>query len=116
MRYALPLKAAAAMLLSPLLAGCVSTAIANDVPHCEKVVPASLLQPVPPADLPEPRQHADGHEDAQPWMEGFFSQSVQKEKSDERAPAVDHIYRSCLQLHRDALKRSQRGFFGRIFG
>jgi hypothetical protein len=29
---------------------------------------------------------------------------------------VDHIYRNCLELHREALRRDTRGFFGRLFG
>lgn len=116
MRYGMHLKAAAVLLLSTLLAGCVSTAIANDVPRCEALVPASLLAPVDGVDLPEPSAHADGHEDAQPWQEGFLGQSVQLEKANERPPAIDHIYRACLEMHRAALKRSTRGFLGRLFG
>lgn len=116
MKYALPLKASAAALLSTLLAGCASTAITNDVPECERLIPQSLLQPVEAVDLPEPAAHPDGHEQAQPWQEAFFGQSVQLEKANERPPAIDHIYRECLALHRKALKRSNRGFFGRLFG
>lgn len=86
------------------------------MPACDRLVPKSLLQPTEGVELPQPRQHADGHEEAQPWQEGFFGQSVQLEKSNERPPAIDHIYRECLQLHRDALKKSRRGFLGRLFG
>ena len=70
----------------------------------------------PGADLPEPSQHADGHQDALPWQEAFIEQTGQLDKANERPPAIDHIYRQCLALHREALERSQRGFFGRIFG
>jgi hypothetical protein len=116
MRSAMLLKASAAMLLSLPTAACVSTEITNDVPHCEKLVPQMLLDPTPGADLPEPRKLADGHEDALPWEVGFTEQSGQLEKANEKPPAVDHIYRECLALHRDALARAKRGFFARLFG
>lgn len=99
-----------------LLSGCVSTSIANDVPDCQRLIPASLLADTPPADLPEARQLPDGHDDAQPWQVGFIEQTGQLEKANERAPAVDHIYRECLAMHRDALKRAKRGFIGRLLG
>ena len=116
MRYARLLKGMAALPLAMPSAGCVSTAIANDVPRCERLVPASLLKPVDGTPLPEDRKLADGHEDARPWQEAFLGQSVQLEKANERAPAVDHIYRECLAMHREALGRSKRGFFGRLLG
>lgn len=116
MKSARLLLATATMLLSVPLAGCVSTAIANDVPRCEDLVPQSLLAPVEGAELPETRQLADGHDDAQPWQIGFIEQTGQLEKANERPPAVDHIYRKCLEMHRAALKRSSRGFLGRLFG
>ena len=116
MRYARLLKGGAALLLATASAGCVSTAIANDVPGCERLVPASLLRPVDGTPLPDDRKLADGHDDARPWQEAFLGQSVQLEKANERAPAVDHIYRTCLGMHRAALKRSKRGFFGRLIG
>jgi hypothetical protein len=86
------------------------------VPRCEELIPSALLEAVPSADLPEARQLPDGHDDAQPWQVGYVEQTGQLEKANERPPAVDHIYRTCLRLHREALERSQRGFFGRIFG
>lgn len=116
MRYERLLKAGAAMLLAMPSAGCVSTAIANDVPGCERLVPASLLKPVEGTPLPDERKLADGHDDPRPWQEAFLGQSVQLEKANERAPAVDHIYRECLSMHREALRRSKRGFFGRLLG
>lgn len=116
MRSVPRLRATAMLLLSAPLAGCVSTAIANDVPACERLIPASLLADTPPAALPELRQLPDGHDDSQPWQIGFIEQTGQLEKANERAPAVDHIYRECLIMHRDALKRSKRGFFGRLLG
>lgn len=110
------LKVIAAMLLWLPLAGCVSTAIVNDVPPCEQLIPAGLIEAVPGAEIPEVRHHDDGHEDAQPWQEGWFAQSVQLERANERPPAIDHIYRTCLNYHRSALARSRRGFLGRLFG
>jgi len=102
------------LLLSAPLAACVSTAIANDVPRCERLIPRSLLADTPPAGLPDVRQLPDGHDDAQPWQIGFIEQSGQLEKANGRAPAIDHIYRECLGMHREALRRSKRGFFGRL--
>lgn len=67
-----------------------------------------LLEAVPAAELPEARQLPDGHDDAQPWQVGFVEQTGQLEKANERAPAVNHIYRSCLEMHREALRRSRR--------
>ena len=114
MRYSLSLRAAATMLLSAPLAACVHTSIANDVPRCEELVPDSLLQPVQSAPVPEARQLPDGHDDAQPWQVGYLEQTGQLEQANERPAAVDHIYRSCLDLHRRALQRSQRGFVRRL--
>lgn len=116
MRYSrLPL-AAAMMLLCVPLAGCVHTAIANDVPRCEELVPPGLLEPVASAEIPETRQLPDGHDDAQPWQVGYLEQTGQLEQSNDRPPAVDHIYRRCLEIHREALRKSSRGFLGRLLG
>lgn len=99
----------ATSLLSALLAGCAGRAVlTNDVPHCEKLVPAGLLQPVEHAPVPEARQLADGHDDAQPWQEGFLIEGGQLDKANDRAPAVDQIYRGCLDLFRDAVDRAMR--------
>lgn len=114
MKYDLRLRATAMLLLSVPLAGCVSTAISNDVPACEELIPESLLAETPAADLPDARQLPDGHDDAQPWQVGFVEQTGQLEIANARTPAVNHIYRRCLELHRDALRRSRRGFFGRL--
>jgi hypothetical protein len=85
------------------------------VPHCEALIPAFLLQPAEGTD-PEAKKLPDGHEDAQPWIEGWFGDEAVIEKQNEKPPAVDHIYRTCLDLHRKALARSNRGFFSRLFG
>ena len=86
------------------------------MPPCDKLIPPALLAKTPPAELPEARQLADGHDDAQPWQIGFFEQTGQLEKADEKAPAVNWIYRNCLEMHREQQRRSERGFFGRLFG
>jgi hypothetical protein len=49
-------------------------------------------------------------------MQAFVGQTGQLDKANDRTAAVDFIYHNCLELHRRALKRSQRGFFGRLFG
>lgn len=86
------------------------------MPACERLIPADLLAQTPFADLPETATLPDGHDDARPWQQGFVEQTGQKEISDRKAPAVDHIYRQCLEMHRERLKQDTRGFFGRLFG
>lgn len=116
MKYAMHLLATATMSLT---AGCVGlgrTSIQNDVPPCERLIPAALLEPTPFAAQPVSAKLPDGHDDARPWQAGFLEQTGQKEIADLKAPAVDHIYRECLKMHRDQLKRDTRGFFGRLFG
>lgn len=116
MPFAMHRNAIVAIALSTLLAGCAHIGIQNDVPACERLIPQSLLSRVPPADLPEPRQHADGHQDALPWQEGFVAQTGQLDKANDRGDGIDHIYRTCIEMHREALNKSKRGFFGRLFG
>lgn len=116
MKSALGLRAIATTLLFAPLAGCVSTSIANDVPDCAALIPSMLLEAVPAVEVPEARTvPGTDIDDAQPWQIGYLEQTGQLMKANERAPAVDHIYRTCLRLHREALARSQRGFFGRLF-
>lgn len=98
------------------LSGCATYALTNDVPQCERLIPASLLKPAEGVDIPAPDNWPDGHEKAEPWQLGYLGQTGQLDKANENAPAIDHIYRTCLELHREALKRSTRGFFGRLFG
>lgn len=91
------------------LAGCVtSPPVYGDVPECERLIPASLKDPVPGVPIPD-------SEEAEPWMQAFVGQTGQLDKANERAPAVDHIYKTCLELHRDALNRAKRGWFSRLF-
>lgn len=116
MRSTMLPKQIVALLLLPSCAGCASTVISNDVPHCEKLVPDSLLKPTESADIPEVSFWPDGHEKAEPWEVRSLQQDGQLEKANEKPAAVDHIYRTCLELHREELKNSQRGFFRRLFG
>jgi hypothetical protein len=66
--------------------------------------------------MPVPDKLPDGHDNAKPWQVGFVGQSGQLMIANEKPPAVDHIYRECLNLHREALARSQRGWFARLIG
>jgi hypothetical protein len=102
------------MPLTVLSAGCVRTVTANDVPPCEELIPASLLARTPPADPPESAKLADGHDDARPWQRGFVAQTGQLEKADDKKDGVVHIVTTCLVQHRKALKKSNRGFVGRL--
>lgn len=104
-----------AAMASVSLAGCMTTSISNDVPQCERLVPVSLVAPVEGVDIPAPENWQDGHEKAEPWMLGYLGQSGQLDKANDKSVAVDHIYRTCLVLHREALAKSKRGFFGRLF-
>jgi hypothetical protein len=115
MRSLPSLRAIATLPLFALLAGCGHIAVTGGVPNCQRLIPPSLLAAVPSAPLPEARQLPDGHDDAQPWQVGFIEQTGQLEKANERAPAVDHIYRNCLELHREALRRDTRRSFLGIF-
>lgn len=92
-----------------LLSGCTTTPVYGDIPECERMIPGSLTAPTPGVPIPE-------SEEAEPWMQAFVGQTGQLDKANDKAPAVDHIYRTCLVLHREALARAKRGFFGRLFG
>ena len=107
--------AIAMTLLSAPLAGCVRTAISNDVPDCARLIPNSWREGVPAADLPETLKLADGHDDAKPWQKGFTAQTVQLETANDRTIGTDHIYAECLAMHRARLQQS-KGFFSRLFG
>lgn len=109
------LKLSVALALSMPLAACAHIGIQNDVPGCERLIPESLRQRVEATDLPEPAQHADGHQDALPWQEGFVGQTGQLDKANDRGDGIDHIYRTCIEMHREALAKSKRGFFGKLF-
>jgi hypothetical protein len=93
------------------LAACAtfgSVPVYGDIPECELLIPASLKADVPGVPIPE-------SEEAEPWMQAFIGQTGQLDKANERPDAIDHIYRNCLELHRRALNKAKRGFFGRLF-
>lgn len=99
------------------LTACVSAPpVYGEIPECERLIPPSLLKAVEGVDVPVPEQWPDGHQNAEPWMLGYLGQTGQLDKANENAPAVDHIYSECLKMHREALKKVRRGFFGRLFG
>lgn len=95
-----------------MLGGCAtfgSAPVYGEIPQCERLIPESLKADVPGVPIPE-------SEEAEPWMQAFIGQTGQLDKANERPDAIDHIYRNCLELHRDALNKAKRGFFGRLFG
>lgn len=92
------------------LAACVtSPPVYGDIPECERLIPASLKADVPGVPIPE-------SEEAEPWMQAFIGQTGALDKANERPDAIDHIYKTCLEMHRKALDKTKRGFFGRLFG
>lgn len=105
---------AAGLLVS--LTACATVPVYGEIPECERLIPGSLTKPVEGTDVPKPEAWPDGHQKAEPWMLGYLGQTGQLDKANENAPAVDHIYRTCLELNREALKKAKRGFFGRLFG
>lgn len=108
------MKMRSAALLGALMAlsGCAtfgSAPVYGEIPECERLIPASLLKDVPGVPIPE-------SEEAEAWMQAFIGQTGQLEKANERPDAIDHIYKTCLQMHREELRKAKRGFFGRLFG
>lgn len=100
------------MVCLTMLAGCAtfgSAPVYGEIPECELLIPPQLKAPVAGVPIPE-------SEDAEPWMQAFVGQTGQLDKANDRTGAIDHIYANCLQMHRNALKRAKRGFFGRLFG
>lgn len=100
--------AAAAVMLS----GCAtfgSAPVYGEIPDCPRLVPPSLLADVPGVPIPD-------SEEAEPWMQAFIGQTGQLEKANERPKAVQHINKTCLDMHREALRKAKRGFFARLFG
>lgn len=94
------------------LGGCAtfgSAPVYGEIPECERLIPASLKADVPGVPIPD-------SEEAEPWMQAFIGQTGQLDKANERPDAIDHIYKTCLVMHRDALRKAKRGFFGRLFG
>lgn len=112
------LQITAFLLASFTLSACAtfgSPPVYGEIPECEKLIPSSLTGPVAGVAIPDAELYPDGHEKAEPWQLAFLGQTGQLEKANERPAAVDHIYRTCLQLHRTALNRAKRGFFARLF-
>lgn len=100
----------AACVALPLISGCVTAPpVYGDIPECERLIPESLKADVPGVPIPE-------SEEAEPWMNAFIGQTGALDKANSRAPAIDHIYRECLKMHREALRKAKRGFLGRLFG
>ncbi|WP_037500377.1 hypothetical protein [Sphingomonas jaspsi] len=49
-----------------------------------------------------------GHQDALPWREGFVGQTGPLDKANDRGDGINHIYRICLQFHREVLAKVKR--------
>lgn len=95
-----------------MLSGCAtfgSAPVYGEIPECERLIPPSLKADVPGVAIPD-------SEEAEPWMQAFIGQTGQLDKANERPDAIDHIYKTCLQMHREALRKAKRGFFARLFG
>lgn len=106
------LRSVAICLCCIALTGCAtfgSAPVYGDIPDCPLLVPPMLLEDVPGVPIPD-------SEEAEPWMQAFIGQTGQLDKANERPKAVQHINKTCLDMHRDALKKAKRGFFGRLFG
>ena len=106
------------IILLPLaLTACISSpAVYGEIPQCDRLIPPSLLKPVEGVDVPVPESWPDGKQKAEPWILGYLGQTGQLDKANENAPAVDHIYKTCLDMSREGLKRAKRGWFARLFG
>lgn len=106
------LQLAAVVLSGFTLTGCAtfgSAPVYGEIPDCPRLVPPFLLEDVPGVPIPE-------SEEAEPWMHGFIGMIGQLEKANERKNAVQHINKTCLDMHREQLNRSKRGWLGRLFG
>lgn len=97
------------------VSGCSTTPVYGTIPECDRLIPPEMRKRTAPADLPTPANHPDGHEIAEPWMVALLGQTAQLDKANDRAAGIDHIYAECLRQHREALERTKRGFFGRLF-
>lgn len=78
-----------------------SAPVYGEIPECERLIPASLKADVPGVPIPD-------SEEAEPWMQAFIGQTGALDKANTRAPAIDHIYSTCLTLHREALAKAKR--------
>ncbi len=102
--------------LTLALTGCTHVNVIPTGVDCGRLIPPTLKKPVPPVDLPEPRSFTDGHQDAEPWMVGFLEQTGQLDKANDRSEGIDYIYSQCERLNNEAIAKSRRGFFARLFG
>lgn len=113
------MKRLALIAVAVLLSGCAtfgSPAVYGDIPECERLIPPDLKAKVEGVPIPDGEIWPDGHEKAEPWQQAFLGQSGQLDKANDRTVSVDYIYKMCLTMHREALKKAKRGFLGRIFG
>lgn len=86
------------------LGGCAtfgSAPVYGEIPECERLIPESLKADVPGVPIPD-------SEEAEPWMQAFIGQTGALDKANERPDAIDHIYKTCLQMHRSALNKAKR--------
>jgi hypothetical protein len=81
------------------------------VPDCSALIPPQMRERVPATDLPVSEQWPDGHQKAEPFMQGFLGQTGQLDKANDRGDGIDHIYRTCLEQHAAALKHARRKIF-----
>lgn len=93
-----------ASLVAISLSGCAtfgSAPVYGEIPECERLIPASLKIDVPGVPIPD-------SEEAEPWMQAFIGQTGALDRANSRPDAIDHIYRECLRLHREALDKAKR--------
>lgn len=100
-----PSKSRLVIILSTFaLSGCAtfgSAPVYGEIPECERLIPESLKADVPGVPIPD-------SEEAEAWMQAFIGQTGQLDKANERPKAIDHIYKTCLSLHREALAKAKR--------
>jgi hypothetical protein len=100
-------------LLAASTASCAPIVVQGMAGNCSRYVPPSMWAPVPPAELPEAVELADGHDDAAPWQKGFLEQSGQLEKANSKPADIKHIVTTCEADQAASLKRdTRRSFLG----
>lgn len=101
--------AAPMLLMASSCATFGSAPVYGEFPECELLIPPTLKAPVESVAIPD-------SEEAEPWQQAFVGQTGQLDKANDRTAAVDYIYRGCLQMHRNALKKARGGILTRLFG